>query len=288
MEKVTIVGSSGQLGSELSVQLQRHGYKVIEADHDIIDVADFNSCRKMLLECSPNVIINASAYHQLERCEENPETAFAVNALGPRNLSKIANEVGSVLVHISSDYVFDGKKQSPYKESDTPCPINVYGNSKVSGEQFVQTIAEKYFIFRVCGLYGINPCRDKGGDNFVKLMIKLSKTRDKIRVVDNEFVTPTNVEDVVQQIIAMISTDRYGLYHSTCEGSCSWYEFAKEIFRLTGIKIDLQIASPNEFPSKTPRPLYSVLENSNLKKLDLNIMPHWKSSLEKYIPHLVS
>lgn len=187
------------------------------------------------------------------------------------------------MFHISTDYVFDGAKNTPYLETDCPVPLNVYGNSKLSGENFVRTIAKKYFVVRVSGLYGTNPCRAKGGDNFVKLMLRLAKERNEVRVVDDEVLTPTFTEDIARQLIALSKIEQYGLYHVTAQGSCSWYTFAAKIFELTKTKVKLSVAGPGEFTTKTPRPKYSVLENNGLKALNLDMMSHWEEGLRKYL-----
>jgi dTDP-4-dehydrorhamnose reductase len=221
--------------------------------------------------------------HNVERCEENPLKSFEINGVGARNLALLSNECGFTLVHFSTDYVFDGCKKSPYVETDSPKPLNVYGNSKLAGEYFVQTVSRRYFVLRVSGLYGVNPCRAKSGLNFVKLMLKLARERDEVRVVDDEILAPTYTADVAKQVLALVGCENYGLYHATAQGSCSWYEFAARIFELTGTKVNLQVASPGEFPAKVPRPKYSVLENRNLKSLGLDIMPHWEAGLKNYL-----
>ena len=208
--------------------------------------------------------------HNVEKCEHDPALSFLVNGIGARNLAIVSNETGSVLIHISTDYVFDGKKAAPYTETDCPCPLNVYGNTKVSGEQFVQSIAKKYFVIRTSGVYGHNPCRAKGGLNFVELMLKLAKERPEIKVVDDEVLTPTSAKEISRAIIRAPGSVSYGLYHATAEGSCSIMNLPGKIFELSGTKTNLLIAGPDEFPVKVPRPKYSVLENANLKKTGLN------------------
>ena len=237
----------------------------------------------MLGDINPDVVVNTAAMHNVEACEEDPAKAFAVNGIGARNLAQSANELGYTLMHISTDYVFDGSKLAPYTEKDCPGPLNVYGNTKLAGEYFVQSIANKYFIIRLSGLYGKNPCRAKGGLNFVSLMLKLAKERDEIRVVDDEILAPTYTVDVANQIVRLLDSNAYGLYHATAQDSCSWYQFAAKIFDLTGIETNLNIAGPGEFPAKVPRPNYSVLENKALQSIGLDIMPHWADGLKRYL-----
>ena len=199
------------------------------------------------------------------------------------NLALLANDLKFKIVHISTDYVFDGKKKEPYLESDLPLPLNIYGNTKLCGEKFIQAITENYLILRVSGLFGLNPCRAKGGLNFVKLMLKLSKERESVRVVNNEILTPTFTNHIALQLFKLLETDAVGLFHCTAEGYCSWYDFAKKIFEIAKVETKLEIADPNEFPSKVARPLYSVLENRKLKESQLNIMPYWEMGLREYL-----
>ena len=284
--RVVVIGANGQLGCDICKSFTEHGHEVIQLNHDELDVVDLNLTREKLEQARPQIVINTAAMHNVEACEANPLTAFKVNGLGARNLALLANEFDFTLYHISTDYVFDGKKKSPYVETDCPLPLNVYGNTKYSGESFVRTIAEKYFVVRVSGLYGNNPCRAKGGDNFVKLMLRLAKERDEVRVVDDEVLTPTFTEDIARQLVEMSTIYQYGLYHVTAQGSCSWYKFAVKIFELTRAKVKLSIAGPGEFVAKVPRPKYSVLDNSKLQKLGIDLMPHWEEGLHKYLQEI--
>jgi dTDP-4-dehydrorhamnose reductase len=220
--------------------------------------------------------------HNIDACEADPLKAFAVNGIGARNLAMLSNELDFTLFHISTDYVFDGFKKTPYVETDPPRPLQVYGNTKVSGEFFIQAIAKRFFILRVSGIYGINPCRAKGGNNFVKTMLKLAKERSEIRVVDDEILAPTFTEDIARQIVAMLDCNRYGIYHAAAHGQCSWHAFAAKIFEFSDSKVKLSVAEPSEFPAKVPRPKYSVLENARLKALGLDLMPDWEDGLQRY------
>ena len=205
-----------------------------------------------------------------------------MNGLGAKNLALAAKEIGAKLMHVSTDYVFDGEKRNPYEESDAPRPLNAYGNSKLSGEYFVRSTAPQHFVLRTSAIYGKRPCRAKGGLNFIELMLKLARERGEVKVVDDEFVSPTPTPEIARQMVALSRSDAYGLYHATAEGSCSWYAFAKEIFALTNTKVNLLIAGPNEFPIKVPRPKYSVLENAALKKQGLNVFQPWQQGLRAY------
>jgi dTDP-4-dehydrorhamnose reductase len=281
--KIAVIGANGQLGSDIVREFKNNSHDAAELNHSDIEISNIDSVSNTLKNIKPNIVINTAAMHNVEKCEENPTLSFEVNGLGVRNLAMICNDINSVLIHISTDYVFDGAKKSPYVETDKTTPLNVYGNTKVSGEQFAEAIAKKYFVVRTSGIYGRNPCRAKGGLNFVELMLKLSKEKPELRVVNDEFLTPTATKEIAKQLVNLVKTHNWGLYHATAEGSCSWYEFAKKIFELSGIKTNLNIAAPNEFPMKVPRPKYSVLENQKLKKAGLNIFKPWEEGLKEYL-----
>ena len=281
--KVVVTGANGQLGSDVVAVFAARGHTVASATHDVFDVKDPARCREYLAREAPQLVVNTAAMHQVDHCETNPLEAFAVNAVGARNLAVLSNELGFTLAHISTDYVFDGAKHAPYVETDVPRPLNAYGNSKYAGDIFVNTIAGRYFIVRVSALFGHAPCRAKGGMNFPQLMLHLAKTRGSVRVVTDEMVSPTFTRDAAEQIEVLCGTRRYGTYHCTSEGACSWHEFAHKVFELTATQVTLEAAAPNEFPAKVPRPKYSVLENAALKAMGKNVMPHWSDALKRYL-----
>jgi len=281
--KVAVIGGNGQLGRDVSSAFSHEGHAVTSLTHQEIEVSSPASVRESLGALRPELVVNTSAFHHVEKCEADPAHAFAVNGIGARNLAQLTQEIGATLMHISTDYVFDGRKNAPYTEEDAPAPLNVYGNTKVSGELFVRAANPCHFIVRTSAIYGENPCRAKGGLNFVELMLKLSTERSELRVVDDEFVTPTPTAQIAQQLVTLSQSSDYGLYHATAEGSCSWFEFATAIFDLTKTKIRLEPARPGEFPVKVARPKYSVLENQALKSRSLNVFTHWKEGLETYL-----
>jgi dTDP-4-dehydrorhamnose reductase len=281
--KIAVVGADGQLGVDVAKAFTANGDEVISLTHADIELSDLDSVSNRLKELRPRIVINTAAMHHVENCEKEPQIAFAVNGVGARNLSLISRELDATLMQVSTDYVFDGAKGKPYVEDDAPRPLNVYGNTKLSGEYFVRAACEKHFVLRTSAIYGKSPCRAKGGLNFVELMLKLARERGKVRVVDSEFVSPTRTTEIASQMVALSRSDSYGLYHATAEGSCSWYEFAGEIFRLTNTKVTLEAAGPNEFPAKVPRPLYSVLENRALKNQSLNVFKPWQEGLREYL-----
>ena len=283
---IAVIGSNGQLGSDVVRVLAHQGEDVCSLTHADIEVSSLESVADCLRSRRPEIVINTAAMHHVENCEQEPGKAYAVNAVGARNLATVTRDLGAALIHVSTDYVFDGKKDEPYVENDIPLPLNVYGNSKLAGEYFVRTLNPKHFVLRTSALYGKHPCRAKGGQNFVDLMLRLARERGRVRVVDSEFVSPTPTVDVARQIAALTRCDAYGLYHATAEGSCSWYEFAREIFSVAEIEVKLEAASPSEFPAKVPRPRYSVLENRGLKTLRLNQFEPWQVGLRRYVSQI--
>jgi len=281
--QIVVIGADGQLGTDLVEAFTGQGDAVRALTHSHIEIADMESVFRVLQETQPHLIINTAAMHHVENCESEPEKAFAVNAVGARNLAVVARSLGAVLMHVSTDYVFDGRKGSPYIEHDVPGPLNVYGTTKLAGEHFVSSNTERYFVVRTSGLYGKSPCRAKGGLNFIELMLKLGKERGDVRVVDDEIVSPTSTAELAVQLVQLSRSNCYGLYHATAEGSCSWYEFAREIFALSDIPVRLKVAQLGEFPAKVPRPKYSVLENRALKARGLNTFKPWQDGLYRYL-----
>jgi dTDP-4-dehydrorhamnose reductase len=281
--KITVIGANGQLGSDVVKAFAIAGEEVVSLTHADIDLASMDSVATRMREIRPDMVVNTAAMHHVENCEKDPALAFACNGMGARNLAIAARDINATVIHVSTDYVFDGAKRSPYEEGDVPNPLNVYGNTKLSGEHFVRSTSDKHFVLRTSAIYGKSPCRAKGGLNFIELMLKLARERGEVKVVDSEFVTPTSTVEIARQIFAVSRSDAYGLYHATAEGSCSWHEFAKEIFALTNTQVKLQIAGPNEFPAKVPRPKYSVLENDQLKRRGLNVFSPWREGLREYL-----
>lgn len=281
--RVAVVGGNGQLGLDIASAFSDRGDTVVSLTHADIELSNLDSVRSRLRMTPADMVVNTAAMHHVEKCEEQPDKAFAVNAIGARNLALVTRELASVLVHISTDYVFDGAKGKPYREDDVPLPVNIYGNSKLAGEFLVRTVNPRHFVLRTSALYGKHPCRAKGGQNFVELMLRLGRERGGVRVVDTEFVSPTSTTDLARQVVALSGCDKFGLYHATGEGSCSWYEYAKEIYSLANVDAKVEVASSSEFPAKVARPHYSVLENHALKQLGLNKFQPWQEALAAYL-----
>ena len=280
--KIAVIGANGQLGRDLMQVAAAAGHVVCELNHAEMDVRDGDAVRRAIFQAEPDVVVNTAALHNVEACEIRPQDSFAVNAIGAKHVAIAAEAANALVVQISTDYVFDGLKGRPYVETDLPSPLNVYGATKLAGEHFVRVYTDKHVILRLSALYGRFPCRGKGL-NFVELMLRLAKERGRLRVVDNETVTPTSTFDAARQIVRVAEADARGLFHATAEGSCSWHEFARAIVSDAGLPVEVDVASPDEFPAKVPRPRWSVLENAGLKSLGLNVFPHWRNSLREYL-----
>lgn len=233
--KTAVIGSNGQLGQDLCQALAAD---VVPLTHREIEVADMGSIRSALERCRPDAIVNTAAFHRVDDCESSPGRTFLVNALGARNVAVVAQELGAKLVYISTDYVFGGEPEprtTPYTEFDTAVPSNLYGKSKLSGENLVLTLCHKHFIVRTSGLFGVAGASGKGG-NFVETMLRLARERDELRVVNDQIFSPTYTRDLAHKIAQLINTEYYGIFHITNRETCPWYEFTKEILRLAGLK----------------------------------------------------
>ena len=281
--RIAIVGASGQLGSDL-VKALRPLHDLIPLTRADVEVISPESVEAMLRTHQPELVMNMAAFHKVDVCEEEIEPTFAVNTYGVRTLALACRARNTVLLHMSTDYVFGGDRTrcTPYVETDAPAPINAYGISKLAGEMFVRYMMDRYYILRVCGLYGVAGSAGKGG-NFVELMLRLAHEGKPIKVVDDQHLTPTYTVDVARQIAALIETGRYGLYHATGQGECTWYEFAAEIFRQSGLTPNLDRARTGDFGEKATRPAYSVLENKALQAIGLDQMRPWQEALAAYL-----
>ena len=224
----------------------------------------------------PYAIINCAAYTAVDACEKEEDLAFRINAIGARNLSIAASETGAKLMHVSTDYVFDGKGTRPYRETDPTGPQGAYGRTKLAGEEFVKEFSDRHFILRTAWLYG-------DGKNFVRTMLRLSETNEKVRVVNDQVGSPTSAKELAAAIDQLIFTENYGIFHATCEGSCSWAQFAEEIFKMAGKKTVVEAITTEEFGAKAPRPAYSILENYMLKLTTDYRFADWHDALDVYM-----
>jgi dTDP-4-dehydrorhamnose reductase len=279
--RLLLLGANGQLGCDLLSVFRTAGDSVIPATHAEVEVASLDRVSQVLAETKADVVLNTAAFHKVEECEKNPALAFQVNATGAMNLARVCHQSGAVLVHFSTDYVFDGQKRAPYEETDLPAPLNVYGVSKVAGEHLIACNAERYFIIRTCGLYGVAGSSGKGG-NFVENMLRKAMVGDAMRVVDDQVLTPTYTVDLAQATRNLILTRKFGLYHLSSEGQCSWYEFARSILELAGVDAELSPVKTTDFPGTVKRPSYSVLSKIKFRSLALSI-PSWQDALSRYL-----
>lgn len=275
--KIIVIGANGQLGSDICKAFYDK-FEVIPLTHKNIEITDINNVKFTVEKYVPDWIINTAAYHNVPECERNPEKALSVNAIGAFNLAKVCKEKKIKLVHISTDYVFDGKKRSPYFENDIPNPLNVYAISKLTGEFIVRQLPNHYII-RVASLFGVAGCRAKGGGNFIETMLNLAKTRDTISVTSNIICSPTYTYDAAAEIKQIIAEDiPPGTYHVVNSGSCSWYEFALEIFNQMDISLDVLPKEESEEVEGVVRPLYSALSSNILKPIR-----SWQDALSAYL-----
>jgi len=283
--RVLILGANGQLGSDLRCEYA--GADLHAADIEQVDIRDQEQVRRLIEEeVAPQLVINTAAAHNVPKCEEDPATAFAVNATGCRHVAVSCCRIGARLVHISTDYVFGHGDGRPFVESDLPAPLNVYAASKLAGEHLIAAECPNHVIIRGAALYGAAPCVAKGGLNFVRLMLQLAATRPEVKVVTDEVTTPTYTRALAAQIRLVAEQGEPGLYHATCNGQCSWYEFARAIFEEAGVEANLVPATSAEFPSPVKRPRYSVLDNQHLRRQGLDIMPPWRDALRAYLAEM--
>ena len=277
--KIIIIGSTGQLGTDLMKTL-KHKHEVIGLTHQDIEVTDYNSCL-ILKKHHPDVIINTAAFHKTDQCEEEPLKTFSVNAIGTRNVATISKEIGATTIFISTDYVFDGSKNEPYKEDDTPNPINTYGISKLAGELYTKQ-NPKHYIIRLASLFGVAGASGKGG-NFVETMITKAKKNETIRVVDDMWMSPTYTKDASTTIKKIMELKLpFGTYHSTNQGYCTWFQFAKEIFKIIDLDPTIKPTKTHKLKMKAKRPRFSALKSIKLSKYGIQIR-EWKKALRHYL-----
>jgi len=277
---ILITGSNGMLGHALTAVLSQQ-HKLTGLDLPGLDITNLSAVKSAVSFHRPGLIINAAAYTDVDGCETNAEHAFAVNATGPRNLAVVCNELNIPLVHISTDYVFDGTAASPYRETDKPNPRSVYGKSKLLGEQYVRELTNKHCIIRTSWLFG------EHGKNFVATMMRLARERDEIGVVNDQIGSPTYTVDLAEAISELITEPAYGTYHITNSGACSWYEFALEIFKQAGIEqIKVKPITTEELNRPATRPRYSVLDNYIWRLQGKKPLRHYKVALKDYLESL--
>jgi dTDP-4-dehydrorhamnose reductase len=279
--KVIVTGAGGQLGSDL-VKCLKLKHDVFGFSHNQMDITDYNQCLQVLNLIQPDVVIHAAAYTAVDLAESEEDLAYSINAAGTRNLAVITEQLGAKFCYISTDYVFDGTSSTPYKEYDNTNPQSVYGKSKRAGEQLTQTLCMKYFIVRTSWVYGLH------GNNFVKTMLKLAGERDAVKVVQDQTGSPTYTIDLSNFLIELVQTEKYGIYHASNSGACSWYEFAKAIFEESGILMHVTPCSTGEFPRPAPRPSYSVMDHLSIRTNGFSDIRHWREGLVDFLEELKS
>lgn len=279
--KHAVIGAAGQLGRDLCPRLSG---EVTALTRERADLTNPELLRATLAELRPDVVYNCAAYNFVDRAEGEPDAAFAVNAWGVRNLALVCRELDFTLIHVSTDYVFglDAARQKPYAEDESPGPVSVYGLSKLAGEYLVRSLCLRHFVVRTCGLYGVWGSGGKGG-NFVETMLRVAGQGKPLRVVADQVCTPSYTADVAAGLAALAGSGAYGLYHLTSAGSCSWYDFAKTIFELSGVKADLTPISTRERTDPACRPGYSVLATGKYQSLGLPAPRAWQAALTAYL-----
>ncbi len=280
MKRILLIGAKGQLGRDIERVFQT-GYHLTGMDAEDCDISNPSQVSDCVVSARPEIVINTAAWTDVPGCEKNDKKAFEINAVGVKYVAAACQNVGAKLVHISTDYVFDGRQRMPYTENDIPRPLNAYGISKLAAEYYIESILPRHQIVRTSGLYGIHECVGKK-TNFVETMLRLGQEGGLVRVVDDEVLTPTYAFNLAEQIRSLAECEEYGIFHSTNHGSCSWYEFARQIFKMADMKVNLEKTSIRDYPSSVKRPAYSVLENARLKHLGLDCMTDWQTALADY------
>ncbi len=289
MKKILVTGCNGQLGR--AVRKEYAGEEVTFINTDVtegegvlaLDITDVDAVMELVRREKPDVIINCAAHTNVDLCEKQWDSAYRINAIGPRNLSIAATAVGAKMIHVSTDYVFEGNGTRPYTEFDAPNPISAYGKTKLEGERFVQAFADRYFILRTAWLYG-------EGKNFVKTMLRLAETHDEVSVVEDQIGSPTSAVELARMIHYLEKTDNYGIFHATCEGDTNWADFAETIFKKAGKVTKVRHVSSEEYakmnPASAKRPAYSILDNYMLRLTGDYRMADWQDALDEYMKTL--
>lgn len=272
--RILVTGANGQLGREIAKQGTEH--ELILTDRYSLNITNLEAVHSLFKEVKPQAVIHCAAYTQVDQAEDDRDEAFRVNVVGAQNIASKCLEINARMVYISTDYVFDGAGQKPYREFDAVNPQTVYGRTKWQGEEIIRQILGSHYIVRTAWLYG-------EGSNFVKTMINLAKDRDELRVVHDQVGTPTSTVDVAKAVFALLKQGSFGTYHATCQGACSWYDFACEIFRQMDSKVRVIPVTTEEFKRSAKRPAYSVLDNYMLRMTVGDPMRSWQEALKEYL-----
>lgn len=278
--KVFVTGVKGQLGYDVVKELEKRGLEAYGVDIDEMDITDAASVNEVIKGAAPDAVIHCAAYTAVDAAEDNEEICRKVNAEGPQNIANVCRELDIPMIQISTDYVFEGIGERAWEPEDERKPVSVYGQTKYEGELAVQNTLDKYFIVRIAWVFGIN------GKNFVKTMLNLGKTRDKLTVVCDQFGSPTYTYDLAKLLVDMVQSDKYGVYHATNEGFCNWYEFACEIFKQAGIQVEVAPVTSDQYPTKAKRPFNSRMSKDKLEANGFSRLPDWKDALQRYLKEL--
>jgi len=279
--KVLVTGVYGQLGYDVVKELKKRGHTAIGTDVDSMDITDAAAVRTILTKANPDVVIHCAAYTAVDAAEDNVDLCRRINAEGTSNIARICKALDCKMIYISTDYVFDGEGTHFWQPDDLRSPLNVYGQTKYEGELAVESLLEKYYIVRIAWVFGIN------GKNFIKTMLNLGKTRDKLTVVCDQIGSPTYTFDLARLLVDMAETDKYGRYHATNEGLCSWYEFACEIFKQAGYDhVTVSPVSSDQYPAKAKRPSNSRMSKDKLTANGFDRLPTWQDALKRYLKEL--
>ena len=275
--KVLVTGVKGQLGYDVMNELKKRGLEAVGADIEEMDITDAESVNRFIMAAKPDAVIHCAAYTAVDAAEENEDICRRVNADGTRNIAKVCKELDCKMIYISTDYVFDGQGSRPWEPDEERHPLNVYGQTKYEGELAVQELLEKYFIVRIAWVFGVN------GKNFVKTMLNLAQTHDTLTVVNDQYGSPTYTYDLARLLVDMVQTDKYGIYHATNEGICTWYEFACEIFRQAHVAVKVLPVSAAEYRAKAKRPENSRMSKEKLTENGFERLPSWQDALGRYL-----
>lgn len=278
--KVLVTGTKGQLGYGVVNELEKRGHTAVAVDIEEMDITDAVSVERVITEAEVEAVIHCAAYTAVDAAEDNVEICRRVNAEGTENIAKVCKKLDLKMIYISTDYVFDGEGERPWEPDDERHPLNVYGQTKYEGELAVEKYLEKYFIVRIAWVFGVN------GKNFIKTMLKLSETHEELNVVDDQVGSPTYTYDLAVLLVDMVESDKYGRYHATNEGLCTWYEFAKEIFRQAGVEVKVNPVTSDMFPAKAKRPKNSRMSKEKLDANGFHRLPTWQDALERYLSEI--
>lgn len=278
--KVVVTGVRGQLGYDVMLELNARGHEALGIDIDELDITDADAVAAFFERCRPDVLIHCAAYTATDKAEDEPDVCRRVNADGTKNLALACRRVNARMLYISTDYVFDGKGSEPFSVDSPIAPLSVYGKTKYEGEAYVRELLDEYYIVRISWVFGIN------GKNFIRTMLRLAEDRDTVSVVCDQIGSPTYTKDLAPLLCNMAESDRYGTYHATNEGYCSWYELAEETFSAAGISMNVEPITSDKFPAKIKRPENSRLDKSTLDGNGFSRLPHWKDAVRRYVAEL--